>query len=76
MHGQAVQLKNMEQVVFYLREMSPEEADEKYENVMRQRHMFIYKSTCAPFKFILIHLSIYSHPRAFSYHDDSWHSCA
>lgn len=47
-HEQAVQLKNMEQVVFYLREMSPEEADEKYENVMRQRHMFIYKSSCVP----------------------------
>ena len=31
------------QVVFYLKEMAPEEADEKYENVMRQRHMFIYK---------------------------------
>ena len=30
-------------MVFYLKEMSPEEADEKYENVMRQRHMFIYK---------------------------------
>ncbi|EIE20708.1 hypothetical protein COCSUDRAFT_54203 [Coccomyxa subellipsoidea C-169] len=44
MSGQAVTLKNMEQVVFYLKQMAPEEADEKYENVMRQRHMFIYKT--------------------------------
>jgi hypothetical protein len=34
-------------VVFYLKEMAPEEADEKYANVMRQRHMFIYKKECA-----------------------------
>ena len=35
------------QVVFYLKEMAPEEADEKYANVMRQRNMFIYKKECA-----------------------------
>ncbi len=35
------------QVVFYLKQMAPEEADEKYENVMRQRHMFIYKTEYA-----------------------------
>lgn len=35
------------QVVFFLKQMAPEEADEKYENVMRQRHMFIYKKECA-----------------------------
>ncbi len=30
------------QVVFFLKQMSPEEVDEKYANVMRQRHMFVY----------------------------------
>lgn len=35
------------QVIFYLKQMAPEEADEKYENVMRQRHMFIYKTEYA-----------------------------
>ena len=30
------------QVVFYLKQMSPEEVDEKYANVMHQRHMFVY----------------------------------
>ncbi len=30
------------QVVFFLKQISPEEVDEKYANVMRQRHMFVY----------------------------------
>jgi hypothetical protein len=41
------------QVVFFLKQMAPEEADEKYENVMRQRHMFIYKKECAAAPFPL-----------------------
>ncbi|CAL5220021.1 g1967 [Coccomyxa viridis] len=41
-HEETVMLKNMEQVVFYLKQMSPEEVDEKYANVMHQRHMFVY----------------------------------
>ena len=32
------------QVVFFLKQMSPEEVDEKYANVMRQRHMFVYST--------------------------------
>lgn len=32
------------QVVHYLREMSPEAADERYENVLRQRNLFVYKT--------------------------------
>ena len=30
------------QVVFYLKQMSPEEVDEKYANVMHQSHMLVY----------------------------------
>ena len=32
------------QVVFFLKQMSPEEVDEKYANVMRQRHLFVYST--------------------------------
>ena len=32
------------QVVFFLKQMLPEEVDEKYANVMRQRHMFVYST--------------------------------